>query len=141
MHQSANRNAVTKVIEEVLLLRQWTRNDVYGVAIPGEAFGTGVARWQESDCSKANDYLFTITHGGGAVLLEIDAYTARRGDELTTDNFDVEAWESEAVVLTAAPPCRNAYRLLHRTARMLLAGFDVRLPGLALLKGIHKAGG
>lgn len=139
MRKYTDRATVRKVIRERRALRKMAQGS-FSRIIPGEAFGCG---WHHDHLTRdggAEDYLFAITVDSHMVRLEVDAYTAKYGPKFTADSFDVDAWEMEKIVLTASPPSRTAYRLMHRTARMLLAGISVHLPGLGLLPGIQKAG-
>lgn len=137
MRKYIDRAVVRKVIRERLALRKMAQGD-FSRIVPGEAFGSD---WRFDYLTReavAKDYLFSITADSHVVRLEVDAYTAKCGPKFAGDSFDVDAWELETIVLTVSPPSRAAYRLMHRTARMVLAGVSVRLPGCDLLPGIQK---
>lgn len=137
MRKYIDRATVRKVIRERLALRKIARSS-FGRIVPGEAFGCGTLCDGLARGPDVKDYLFTITADAHVLRLEVDAYTAKYGAKFAPDGFDVDAWELEKIVLTASPPSRAAYRLMHRAARMVLAGVSVRLPGCDLLPGIQK---
>ena len=130
--------------ESAFLLSLVDRNWI-GEVIPGEAFGIGarVDMMNQSGCMKATDYCFTIKQQGEVLELEVDTYTALYGDQFQAGDFDTDAWEAGRIFIDSAlPPGRDAYTHLHRAARMLLSGYDVRLAdGTAegtLIRGIKQ---
>ena len=58
----------------------------------------------------------------------MDTYTACLPGGFDAGVFDADAWEMGKIFIDSAlPPGREAFAHLHRAARMLLTGYDVRL--------------
>ena len=116
---------------EIAFLHGLADRNTDGQIIPGEAFGIGARcddNYVESTALRARDYCFTITQKGDVLELEVDSYTATRGWKFESGVFDGEAWAAGMIFIDSAlPPGRLAYQHLHRAARMLLAGYDIRL--------------
>lgn len=128
--------ANTNTNQEVAALRRWVQKRFDGTSIPGQAFGICM----QTECltgNRAKEYDFTITESNDILTLEIDCYTAMHGLSFTPDSFDVDAWE-DAKLFFYVPSSRVAYVELHRMARALLNGRDVRLPDGEIIKGVVK---
>ena len=125
-----NEHTQAKLQREIEFLRGLVDRNMAGEAMPGEAFGIGARcdNYVDSPALRARDYCFTITQKGDVLELEVDSYTAIHGAKFESSGFDDEAWASGMIFIDSAlPPGRMAYQHLHRAARMLLAGYDVRL--------------
>ena len=125
-----NEQTQAKLQREIEFLRGLVDHNMAGEAIPGEAFGIGARGdlLNQSYCMKSKDHFFTIYQRSGFLELEVDTYTASLPDGLEAGVFDGEAWEAGKIFIDSAlPPGRLAYQHLHRAARMLLAGYDIRL--------------
>lgn len=136
----------TNLQREITFLRGLVDRNMAGEAIPGEAFGIGARVdtpvWQ-SESMKFKDFCFTIRQHSGVLELELDTYTAINGGYFKPGEFDDDAWDACKIFIDSAlPPCRDAYVHLHRAARMLLSGYDVRLadgtPEGTLVLGIKQ---
>ena len=136
MKRKINRKAVLRIIKERRALRRIARHNHFGQVLPGEAFGIGSLRDFAVRARESKDYLFTITYDKHSVMLEIDTWTAINGNPSEHHLFDVDAWDAGKVYLEAEPPSRSAYRELHRAARMLLSGCDLRLSSGEYVKGV-----
>ena len=115
---------------EITFLRGLVDRNAAGEAIPGEAFGMGFRAdlLNQSYCMKSKDHFFTIYQRSGFLELEVDTYMACLPDGFKAEEFDTDAWDAGKLFIDSAlPPGRMAYQHLHRAARMLLAGYDVRL--------------
>ena len=129
-------------VKETQVLRGWvdTRGD--GSVIPGEAFGIGARVdtpvWQ-SACMKSKDYPFSITVMEEVLFLELDTYTAA-GLPAMGATFDVDAWDLGKLYLQANVISRDAFQELHRVARLLVSGANVRLNDGTVIFGVKKQG-
>lgn len=128
----ADLNTTRKVFRECLALRKIACGH-YSELLPGEAFGIGFV----DRITPAKDYLFTITCDEHSVMLEVDTYTAINGDPTGPEYFDTGAWNAGKLHLEVEPPSRDGYRQLHRAARMLLQGTDVRFSNGLYVKGVR----
>ena len=135
----------TTLQREIAFLHGLTDRNAAGQVFPGEAFGIGsrVLLYVESEAMRSKDYNFTISLKGDVLELEVDTYMAIHGTTLKQGEFDLNAWDAGKIIIDSAlPPGRQAYDNLHRAARMLLAGYDVRLadgtPGGVLVQGIKR---
>lgn len=106
-----------------------------GAPVPGEAFGSYCG--DDLTHGDAADYNFTITMRGRSLELMIDTYMAING--ATREQFDSTAWNDGFFVMTVQPATRGAYVFLHRAARMMLSGLDVRLSPELYAPGIPGA--
>ena len=97
-----------------------------GRAAPGYAFGSArLALMLDGDVFR--DFYLSIRRTGRGLALEVDSYTAKVGRwaQLHQD-FDADAWEAGLIKVCQPRADRQAFRSLHRTARVLLAGFKLR---------------
>lgn len=129
--------ANTNTNQEVAVLRRWVQKRPDDTSSPAQAFGICM----QSEClvpwNLAKEYDFTITESNDILTLEIDCYTAMHGPSFTPDSFDVDAWE-DAKLFFYVPSSRAAYVELHRMARALLNGREVRYPNGEIIKGVVK---
>lgn len=135
MRKHIDRAAVRKVIAETLFLRRLTDKRPNGEVIPGEAFGLRGPRDLSPWTSDAFQYLYHIVATDEGLLLAVDSYSVVNG--LAPAQFDVDAWEAGKIFIETFRRDRAHFQFLHRTARMLLAGIDVRLPSGEMVRGIR----
>ncbi len=69
------------------------------------------------------DYPFDISLDHGELVCVVDVYSA-----IGYEHFDVDAWEAKKIRLRTQVT-RDAYQALQSTARAILKGFRVNLPG------------
>ena len=125
-----NEKTQSKMQREIAFLRGLVDRNAVGEAMPGEAFGIGARGdlLNQSYCMKSKDHFFTIYQRSGFLELEVDTYMACLPDGFKAEEFDTDAWDAGKLFIDSAlPPGRMAYQHLHRAARMLLAGYDIRL--------------
>ena len=73
-------------------------------------------------------YDFEMMFDGAELACTIDVYSALRSQNGSPGEFDVDAWEAAKIHLRGAPTREN-YRALQSTARAVLKGYRVVLPG------------
>ncbi|PZP57055.1 MAG: hypothetical protein DI604_35090 [Delftia acidovorans] len=139
MRKHIDRAAVRKVICEKRFLRRLTDKRPDGSVIPGEAFGPACCRldmWHwAAESLWGGDYVYCITVTDEGLQLAVDSYSAVV--DFRHAEFDVDAQEAGWIVIEVFRRDRAHYQFLHRTARMLLAGIDVRLSSGEMVRGIR----
>ena len=134
MHKSINRTTVRKVIQEVKFLR-----GLKGIGAP-QAYGYLDMNSDPLSGQRDAAYSFDICVREGHLELVVDVYTASGRGEAAGDAWNVDQWDAEKIQLRAPAVTRIYYQQLVRIARLLLAGYDVRVDGTDLyLKGIPNA--
>ena len=136
-----NKQALT-VAPEVVKLRAMGARRFDGQPAEGFAFG-GVRLGQLLQGDLFRDFYMCIRLRGRGLALEVDSYMAREGRwARLRDDFDEVAWEAGLIKLGQPRASREAFRELHRTARVLLSGHGLRLGGpvVTLNKRFNRAG-
>lgn len=136
-----NKQAST-VAQEVAKLRAMAATRFDGQPAHGYAFG-GVRLGQLLQGDLFRDFYMCIRLRGRGLALEVDSYMAREGRwARLRDDFDEVAWEAGLIKVGQPRANREAFRALHRTARVLLSGRGLRLGGpvVALNKRFNRAG-
>lgn len=133
MRKHIDRAAVRKVIGEKRFLRRLTDKRPDGSVIPGEAFGLC---GPEDLSAEGFQYLYSIVATDEGLLLQVDSYSVEHG--IDPVQFDVDAWDAGKISIGTLRRDRVHFQFLHRTARMLLAGIDVRLPSGERVAGIRS---
>ena len=129
--------------QECKALRAMATTRFDGKPEHGHAFG-GVRLNQLLQGDLFRDFYMCIRLRGRGLALEVDSYMAREGRwARLRDDFNEDAWEAGLIKVGQPRANREAFRALHRTARVLLSGHGLSLGGpvVALNKRFNRAGG
>ena len=144
MRKHIDRALERRKNREIKVLRSWTDKRMDGSVIPGEAFGIGTRLdiWGWLPVSlKTKDYDFTITQeSDGGLRLAVDSYEASGRAKQAGEDWDVDQWCEEHIIITSTTSNRIDFRYLSRIGRALVAGRNVEFGNGLVVPGICKVG-